>query len=101
VGAVALHALLSITFGLAFALVLPRVFSIPTPMVWGGLIMPLLWTASSYALMGVVNPLLQHHVDWPWFIASQFVFGVIASMVVVRSQMVYTEPAGAGPEGPN
>jgi hypothetical protein len=70
-------------------------------MVWGGLIMPLLWTASSYALMGVVNPALQTYIEWPWFIASQFVFGVVASMVVVRSEMVYTEPAGAGPEGPN
>jgi hypothetical protein len=101
IGAIALHALLSISFGLAFALVLPRVPSIPAPMVWGGLIMPLLWTASSYALMGVVNPVLQEFIEWPWFIASQFVFGVVASMVVVRSEMVYTEPAGAGPEGPN
>jgi hypothetical protein len=101
VGAIALHALLSISFGLAFAFVLPRIPSIPTPMVWGGLIMPLLWTASSYALMGVVNPVLQEFIEWPWFIASQFVFGVVASMVVVRSEMVYTEPAGAGPEGPN
>ena len=101
VGAIALHALLSISFGLAFAFVLPRIPSIPTPMVWGGLIMPLLWTASSYALMGVVNPLLQEFIEWPWFIASQFVFGVVASMVVVRSEMVYTEPAGAAPEEPN
>lgn len=100
-GAIALHALFSISFGLAFAIVLPRIPSIPTPMVWGGLIMPLLWTASSYALMGVVNPVLQEYIEWPWFIASQFVFGVVASMVVVRSEMVYTEPAGAGPQGPN
>ena len=29
----------------------------------------------SFRLMGVVNPLLQQRVDWPWFIVSQFVFG--------------------------
>ncbi len=97
---IALHALFSICFGLAYAIVLPRVPAIPTPMVWGGLIMPLLWTASSYALMGVVNPVLQQYVDWPWFMASQFVFGIVAALVVVRSEMVYTEPAGSGPEGP-
>jgi hypothetical protein len=100
VAAMALHAMLSIGFGLAYALVLPRIPRIPTPMVWGGLVMPLLWTASSYALMGVVNPVLQEYIDWPWFMASQFVFGIVAATVVVRSEMVYTEPAGSGPERP-
>ena len=55
---------------------------IPAPLAWGGLLMPLLWTAASYGLMGVVNPLLQERVDWPWFIVSQFVFGVAAAIVV-------------------
>ena len=31
--------------------------------------------------MGLVNPLLRKGVDWPWFIASQFVFGVVAALV--------------------
>ena len=60
--------------------------------------MPLLWTAVSYGLMGVVNPLLQERVDWPWFIASQFVFGVAAAIVVDRSEQIYIPPAGRGPE---
>ena len=57
--------------------------------------MPLLWTAVSYGLMGVVNPLLQERVDWPWFIVSQFVFGVVAAIVVVRSEQILVPPAGA------
>jgi hypothetical protein len=48
--------------------------------------------------MGVVNPLLQERVDWPWFVVSQFVFGVVAAIVVLRSEMVYVPPAGRGPE---
>jgi hypothetical protein len=48
--------------------------------------------------MGVVNPLLQRRVDWPWFIASQFVYGVCAAVVVVRSEKVYIAPAGHGPD---
>ena len=68
----------------------------PGPLAWGGLLLPLLWTAVSYGLMGVVNPLLQQRVDWPWFIVSQFVFGVVAAIVVVRSEMVYIPPAGPG-----
>ena len=94
IAAIVVHAVFSISFGLAFALVLPRVPAIPGPLAWGGLLMPLLWTAMSYGLMGVVNPLLQERVDWPWFIASQFVFGVVAAIVVVRSEQVHIPPAG-------
>jgi hypothetical protein len=46
----------------------------------------------------VVNPTLQRVVEWPWFIASQFVFGVVAAIVVVRSVEVHIPPAGRGPE---
>ena len=67
---------------LVFGLLLPRLRPIPTPLAWGGVLMPLLWTAVSFGLMGVVNPLLQERVDWPWFIVSQFVFGVVAAIVV-------------------
>ena len=51
-----------------------------------------------YGLMGVVNPPLQQKVEWPWFIVSQFVFGVVAAVVVVRSEKIYIPPAGTGPE---
>jgi hypothetical protein len=98
IAALGMHAILSLAFGLAFALVLPRLPSIPGPMAWGGLLLPLLWTAMSYGLMGVVNPVLQERVDWPWFVVSQFVFGIVASIVVVRSEQVYIPPAGKGPD---
>ena len=52
------------------------------------MLMPLLWTATSYGLMGIVNPVLQQRVDWPWFVVSQFVFGLVAAIVVVRSEQV-------------
>ena len=77
---------------------MPRLPPIPAPLAWGGLLMPVLWTAMSYGLMGVVNPLLQERVDWPWFIVSQFVFGVAAAVVVIRSELVHIPPAGGGPD---
>jgi hypothetical protein len=95
----AVHVVLSICFGLLFALVtrrgLPR---IPAPVAWGGLVLPLVWTGITYGLMGVVNPALQERVDWPWFIVSQFVFGLTAAVVVLRSEMVHIPPAGRGPD---
>ena len=96
--ACALHAVLSTCFGVLFALVTPRLPPMPGPIAWGGLVLPLVWTGTAYGLMGVVNPVLQERVDWAWFIASQFVFGVTAAVVVLRSEMVPVPPAGLGPD---
>jgi hypothetical protein len=94
----AVHAVLSICFGVLFALVTPRLPPMPAPIAWGGLVLPLVWTEVTYGLMGVVNPVLQERVDWAWFIVSQFVFGVVAAVVVLRSEMVHIPPAGRGPD---
>jgi hypothetical protein len=96
--AVLIHGAMTLGLGTVYGLLLPRLRPIPSPLVWGGLLLPLLWTASSYALMGVVNPPLQERVDWPWFVASQFVFGIVAAIVVVRSEKVLVPPAGSGPD---
>ena len=95
----AVHAVLSICFGVLFALVTPRLPRIPGPITWGGLILPLVWTGVSYALMGVVNPVLQGRVDWFWFIVSQFVFGLGAGLVVLRSETIHIPPAGREDDG--
>jgi hypothetical protein len=96
--ATAMHAVLSSVFGVLFALVIPKLPPMPAPIAWGALVMPLLWTGSNYGLMGVVNPALAQRVDWPWFMVSQFVFGLVASIVVIRSEQVHIPPAGAGPD---
>jgi hypothetical protein len=94
----AIHAVLSVCFGVLFALVSPRLPPMPGPIAWGGLVLPLLWTGTTYGLMGVVNPVLEQRVDWPWFAVSQFVFGVAAALVVLRSELVHIPPAGRGPD---
>jgi hypothetical protein len=93
----ALHFGFSILFGVAFALTAEKLPEIPGPMAWGALVMPMLWTGTNYGLMGVVNPVLQSKVSWPWFTVSQFIFGLVASIVVVRSEKVAVQPAGSGP----
>jgi hypothetical protein len=94
--AVVIHAVMSVGIGLLFGALVPRLRPIPAAVSWGGLLIPMLWTGVSYGLMGVVNPLLQRRVDWPWFIVSQFVFGLVAAAVVVRSEKIYIPPAGRG-----
>ncbi len=48
------------------------------PIVLGGLVAPVLWSGLLYTILGLLNPLLASHIDWPWFIASQVAFGVVA-----------------------
>jgi hypothetical protein len=95
---IVIHVLLSLGFGAAYGLLLARLPHVPGSLAWGGLLFPLLWTGVSYSLMGVVNPLLQERVDWPWFILSQFVFGAVAAVVVDRSEKITIPPAGRGPD---
>ena len=82
-------------FGLIYGVLLPTLPGIPRPLAWGGLLMPLLWTGVSYGLLGIVDPVLNRGVDWPWFIASQFLFGIVAALVFQRSRDV-VRPLVAG-----
>jgi hypothetical protein len=98
---IVIHATIAVVFGLLYGVLLPmlpgvRWMAIPKSLAWGGIIFPLLWTAISYGLMGVTNPVLQARVDWPWFIVSQFVFGAVAAFVVDRSEKIPVPPAGHG-----
>lgn len=100
VAAVLVHASISLLFGLIFGLVVRFFPQIPSVIAWGGALLPLLWTATCYGLMGIVNPLLEQRVEWSWFIASQLVFGLAAALVVMRSAKISIPPAGTGPDGP-
>ncbi len=99
--AIVIHAMFSVTFGLLFGVVSPTLPPMPGgPVIAGGVLMPLLWTGLCHSFMGIVNPLLQQHVDWFWFIVSQAVYGLAMSIVVVRSEKVHVPPAGSGPPPP-
>jgi hypothetical protein len=91
---VVIHAVLSLGFGVAYGLALPKLRPIPGAIAWGALVLPLVWTGISYGLMGVANPVLEQRVDWPWFVVSQFVFGVATAIVVARSELIHIPPAG-------
>ncbi|HEY4313488.1 MAG TPA: hypothetical protein VGN12_28815 [Pirellulales bacterium] len=85
-----IHTIVSATSGLFYGILLP---TLPRyPVLWGGVIAPLLWTGAIYGFMGVLNPVMNSRVDWPWFIASQVVYGATAGLVVVRSKKVPLRP---------
>lgn len=93
--AIVIHAVFSVGFGLLYGVVLPTLPRIPGgPIIWGGLLMPLIWTGASHAAMGVVNPALAEHVAWPWFLFSQFIYGITMALVVYRTEQVAVPPVG-------
>src|ERR1700691_1705302 len=86
--AVVIHLLTSLLVGLLHGAMLPMVPR--RPILLGGVVAPILWTGLLHSILGFINPLLDARVDWPWFIASQFAFGIVAGLVVVRQERVGT-----------
>src|SRR5216684_3265295 len=80
--ALGLHALVSTLVGVLYGAMLPMFAR--RQIVLGGLIAPVLWSGLIYTMLGLLNPLLASHIDWPWFIASQVAFGIVAGFGVVR-----------------
>jgi hypothetical protein len=86
--AATLHMITSLLVGLLYGAMLPM---FPRrPILLGGIIAPIVWTGLLHNVLGLINPLLDERIDWRWFIASQFAFGVAAGLVVVRQARVRT-----------
>ncbi len=83
-----IHLAASTLVGLLYGAILP-IFP-KRPMLVGGIIAPLLWTGLLYPAQGIIDPALNARIDWPWFLACQFVFGLVAGMVVIRHERVPT-----------
>ncbi len=77
-------ALVGLLYGVALP-IFPR-----RPILLGGILAPLFWSGILYAEMGIMNPVLQQRIDWKWFIASQFAFGLVAGFVVARHEPIGT-----------
>jgi len=83
-----IHIAASALVGLLYSVLLP-IFP-RRPILVGGIIAPLLWSGLLYTAQDVINPALNARIDWPWFMAFQFVFGVVAGLVVARHERVFT-----------
>lgn len=82
VTAVVIHAAASVLVGLLYGALLP---TWPRrPILLGGVIAPLLWTGMLHSILGIVNPFFDQRISWPWFAASQIVFGLVAGLTVYR-----------------
>src|SRR6202046_3113725 len=78
--AVPIHLITSLLVGLLYGAMLPM---LPRrPVLLGGFIAPILWSGLIHSILGIVNPVLNQRIDWVWFVASQFAFGIVAGVFV-------------------
>jgi hypothetical protein len=83
-----IHGLTSLLVGTLYGMLLPM-FS-RRPVLAGGLMAPVMWSALLYPTMGIINPVLARRIDWGWFLVSQIGFGLAAGLVVTRSLRIRT-----------
>jgi hypothetical protein len=78
--ALAIHGLTSVLVGLLYGAMLPM-FPMK-PILTAGFIAPFLWTGILHSALGIISPILNARINWPWFIVSQIAFGLVAGFVV-------------------
>jgi hypothetical protein len=84
--AVVIHLVTSTLVGLLYGAILPM---FPRrPILLGGVFAPILWTGLLYGILGLIDPLLNRLIDWRWFVASQFAYGIVAGVVVIKQERV-------------
>ena len=77
-------ALVGLLYGIALPM-FPR-----RPLLLGGVLAPMFWSGILYAGLAIINPALQARIDWGWFMASQFAFGLVTGFVVARHERIST-----------
>ena len=83
-----IHLITSLLVGLLYGAMLPM---FPRrPILLGGVIAPVLWTGLIHSVIDYINPLLNHRIDWLWFVISQMGFGLVAGLVVSRHHRIAT-----------
>ena len=83
-----IHWTTCVLVGLLYGAMLPM---LPRhPVILGGVVAPVLWTGLLHSTMGIVNPVLDEHIAWGWFLVSQVCFGIVAGLVVARQERIRT-----------
>jgi len=87
--AVPIHLMISLLVGLLYGAMLPMLPR--NPILLGCLVTPLLWSGLIYGGLAFINPVMNQHIDWVWFVASQIGFGIVAGVVVKVQERIPTK----------
>ena len=78
--ALAIHGLVSVLVGLLYGAMLPMYPRYP--ILTAGFMVPFIFTAILHSAIGIISPILNDRIDWPWFVISQVAFGLVCGFVV-------------------
>jgi hypothetical protein len=85
---IVIFAFAALLFGLLYGAILPM---LPRhPVFLTSVVVPICVSALAYSFHGTVNPILRTRIDLPWFIVFQVAFGIVAGIVVSRSERIRT-----------
>jgi hypothetical protein len=82
------HIVISMLVGVLYAVLLPMFPKFAA--VWAGIFMPIIWSGVIATVLSLVNPTLNEHISWPWFVACQLGFGLVGGFVIARSTSIRT-----------
>ena len=88
-----IHGALSIGSGTLFTLTLP--IAPQRPVLAGAVLLPIIATGLVWPTLSIVNPALDAHIAWPWFVASQMAFGVACGWWVSARGTVAAHAGGS------
>jgi len=83
-----LHLTCSSLVGILYGAALPM---LPRhPVLFGGVIVPVLWSGLIHIMLEALDPTLKQRIDWLWFVISQIGFGIVAGIIASRQVRVRT-----------
>jgi hypothetical protein len=82
------HMVISMLVGVLYAVALPMFPKFAA--LWAGIFMPIIWSGVIATVLSLVNPTLNEHISWPWFVACQLGFGLVGGFVIARSTSIRT-----------
>lgn len=84
--AIIIHGILCLLVGPLATIALAMMPS--RPILLSAVVVPAVLTCLAWPMLALVNPALEQHISWPWFIASEVAFGAVCGLVVSRAAKI-------------
>jgi hypothetical protein len=85
---IVVQVVMSLSVGILYGVTLPLIPRFQ--MLFSAIMVPAMWSGLMWGTISIVDPALQIHIEWIWFVASQVVFGLVAGWYILRTEKVKT-----------
>ncbi|MDG2476406.1 MAG: hypothetical protein P8M32_00740 [Phycisphaerales bacterium] len=85
---IVIQVIMSLSVGILYGVTLPLIPRFQ--MLFSAIMVPAMWSGLMWGTISIVDPALQIHIEWIWFVASQVVFGLVAGWYILRTEKVKT-----------